>query len=298
MSATYTDGMIDSLRTAVGRVLGRVGVVPHPPYLIRDWRWRFRPDKRALSLLGPALAAPTTWSASEAPLPPEGELAEVFLSTPQLQKWMHHLPIYERTLTGLRNRPVRFLEIGVDRGGSLEAWRRWLGREAILVGIDIDPACADYDDPIGGTHVRIGSQDDPRFLRSLVDEFGFFDVVVDGGSHFTAHVIASFRLLFPQALAAGGIYLVEDLQTSYWRHYRNSAKSFVDLAKGLVDVAHRHYQEDGLLEPDFRIGSPRRRLKATVPLATRLVESVEFHDGIVVIRKAQPSRELPGSFRT
>ena len=292
--------MLDPLRRAMGRLSGRVGLVPHrrPPYVTRDWRWRFRPDRRAATILGPALAGLTTWSASAEPPPPDGELAGIFLSTPHLQKWMHYLPIYERTLAGFRSQPLRFLEIGVDRGGSLQAWRRYFGPEATLVGIDINPTCAEYDNPPDGTHVRIGSQEDARFLRSVVDEFGFFDVIVDDGSHFTSHVIDSFRFLFPHGLAAGGVYLVEDLQTSYWRHYRNAATSFIDLAKGLVDVAHRHYQEEGLLEPDFRIGSERRRMKMTVPLATRLVESIEFHDGIVVIHKALPSRDLPGSFRT
>jgi hypothetical protein len=232
------------------------------------------------------------------PAPPDGELAQIFLSTPDLQKWMHYLPIYERTLAGLRNQPLRFLEIGVDRGGSLQAWRRYLGPQATLVGIDINPDCSHYDDPTGDMHVRIGSQEDPRFLRSVVDEFGFFDVILDDGSHFTSHLIDSFRFLFPHGLAAGGIYVVEDLQTNYWRHYRNSAKSFIDLAKGLVDVAHSHYQEEGMLEPDFRIGAQQRRMKVSVPLATRLVESIEFHDGIVVIHKAHGSRELPASFRT
>jgi hypothetical protein len=292
--------MLNRLKAAVGRLFGRVGLVPHrhPPYVTRDWRWRFRPDKEAATILGPALAGLTPWSASKEPASQDGELAQIFLSTPDLHKWMHYLHIYERTLADLREQPLRFMEIGVDRGGSLRAWRRYLGPQATLVGIDINPACSEYDDPSTDLHVRIGSQEDARFLRSVVDEFGVFDVIVDDGSHFTSHVIDSFRFLFPHGLAAGGVYLVEDLQASYWRHYRNSAKSFIDLAKGLVDVAHRHYQDDGMLEPDFRIGSEQRTMRITVPLATRLVESIEFHDGIVVIHKAKPSRELPGTFRT
>jgi 23S rRNA U2552 (ribose-2'-O)-methylase RlmE/FtsJ len=291
--------MLNRLKGAVVHLFRLVGWVPqlHPPYLTRDWRWRYRPDRGSATVLGPELAAPTTWSATRDPVPPGGELAEIFLSTPDIQKWMHYLPIYERTLADLRHKPLKFLEIGVDRGGSLQAWRRHLGAEATIVGIDINPACAHYDDPAGDIHVRIGSQDDTGFLRKVVDEFGAFDVIVDDGSHFTSHLIDSFRFLFPHGLAAGGVYLAEDLQTNYWRHYRNSATSFLDLAKGLVDVAHRHYQEDGMLEPDFRIGSPERRMQVTVPLATRLVESIEFHDGMVVIHKAATSRELPGSFR-
>ncbi|HMC05032.1 MAG TPA: class I SAM-dependent methyltransferase [Actinomycetota bacterium] len=291
---------LDDVRSGIGRLFKRVGLVPHrrPPYLTRDWRWHYRPDARAVARLGPDLSSPTIWSANPEAAPPDGELAQIFLSTPNLQKWMQYLPIYEHVLTGLRNRRILFLEIGVDRGGSLEAWRRYLGPEATIVGVDINPTCAAFDDPSTATYVRIGSQDDAGFLGSVVEEFGAFDVILDDGSHFTSHQIASFRFLFPHGVAPGGRYLVEDLQTNYWRHYRDSARSFIDMAKDLVDVANSQYQDETMLERDFRIGSEWRRMNVRVPLAARLVESIEFHDGIVVINKALESRDLPGSFMT
>ena len=58
-----------------------------------------------------------------------------------------------------RNRPVRLLEIGVFKGGSMHLWRKYFGLEAILFGIDIDPKCAQFDGR--DAQVRIGSQDDP-----------------------------------------------------------------------------------------------------------------------------------------
>ena len=291
---------VDDVKNGIGRLFGRVGLVPHrrPPYITRDWRWHFRPNPRAAARLGADLSAPTTWSANVDAAPPDGELAQIFLSTPNLHKWMQYLPIYERVLKGLRNQPIRLLEIGVDRGGSLQAWRRYLGAEATIVGVDINPACAAFDDPSRATHVRIGSQDDAGFLRSVVDEFGPFDVILDDGSHFTSHQIASFQFLFPHGVAPGGHYLVEDLQTNYWRHYRDSARSFIDLAKDLVDVANSQYHDETMLERDFRIGSEWRRMHLQVPLAARLVESIEFHDGIVVINKAAQSRDLPATFMT
>src|SRR5262245_44264471 len=40
------------------------------------------------------------------------------------QKWHHYLEIYERHFESLRQRrdPLRILELGVSRGGSLEIW--------------------------------------------------------------------------------------------------------------------------------------------------------------------------------
>lgn len=291
--------MTSSLKSRAGRLFGLVGLVPHrrPPFLTTDWRYHFRPDRHAGARLGPELGAPVVWHASEDPGVPRGDLADIFLSSPGLHKWPHYLPVYERTLGGLRDRPVRFLEIGVDRGGSLASWRQYLSPDATLVGIDINPECAQYGDPSRGMHVRIGPQQDVGFLRSVVDEFGRFDVILDDGSHFASHLVESFRYLFPHGLADGGVYIAEDLQTSYWRHYRDSRRSFIEFAKGLVDDLHAQYQHDDMTDYDFRPGSAQWRSQVTVPRITRLLESVEFHDGVVVIRKAAGPRELPVSVR-
>jgi len=57
----------------------------------------------------------------------------------------------------------------------------------------------------------------------VASRYGPFDVVIDDGSHICAHVIASFRALFPH-LVEDGIYAIEDLQTSYWaRGYGGSS---------------------------------------------------------------------------
>ena len=87
-----------------------------------------------------------------------------------VHKWHHYIPLYDRYLSRFRGQPVRFLEIGVFRGGSLEMWREFLGPEAVIFGIDIDPECAQFDGNAG--QVRIGSQDDPAFLNSVIDEMG------------------------------------------------------------------------------------------------------------------------------
>ena len=75
-----------------------------------------------------------------------------------IDKWHHYFKIYDEFLSSRRNTPLRFLEIGVQSGGSLKMWRDYLGQEAVLFGIDIDPRCASFDGENG--QVRIGSQDE------------------------------------------------------------------------------------------------------------------------------------------
>ena len=286
--------MLENLLDRIRGLLSALNLVPsrRPPLLTR--RYPYRGRRRMLEALGPDLGAETTWSwTSDAPHP-EGELASIFATTDNIQKWLHYLPVYGSTLAAFRSRPIRMLEIGVARGGSLQMWRRYLHPESIIVGIDIDPACRRFDDPPQRLHVRIGGQQDVPFLQGVVSEFGPFDVILDDGGHMTSQMAKTFRYLFPNALAPGGVYIVEDIHSNYWTEYRDSAMSFVDFTKWLIDAMHAHYQvTDG--EPDFRVGDSHRRAEVTVPVATTLLEKVEFYDSIAVVHRAQGHRELPRS---
>ena len=129
------------------------------------------------------------------------DIAELFWSNSGtiVHKWHHYLPIYDRYFSRFRGTPVRMLEIGVSKGGSLKLWRDYFGVKATIFGIDIDPACAVYD----GQHasVRIGSQDDSGFLRSVIAEMGGVDLILDDGSHMGRHIRASLDVLFPPRTA-------------------------------------------------------------------------------------------------
>jgi hypothetical protein len=162
-----------------------------------------------------------------------------------VHKWHHYLPIYERYFQPWRNRPLRMLEIGVSKGGSLAMWRQYFGPEAVIFGIDIDPSCAKLDGQNG--QVRIGSQADPVFLRKVVAEMGGIDIVLDDGSHVGEHMNASLDFLFP-LLSEGGIYLVEDLHTSYWKGWGGGdgeKSGFTKTMKTLIDDMHHWYHRGG-----------------------------------------------------
>jgi hypothetical protein len=196
-----------------------------------------------------------------------------------VDKWGQYLPAYERHFGPYVGSRVRFLEIGVAQGGSLDMWRRYLGPEATIFGIDIDPRAAGAD---RAEHpVRIGSQADPDFLGSVVREMGGIDVVLDDGSHKATHQRRSFEVLFP-LLPDGGLYVVEDTHTSYWRReYRGGFRrrgTFIELAKDLVDGMHAWYY--------------RRPPPGLGRLAKTEVESVCFYDSMVVITKRKHGRPM------
>jgi Methyltransferase domain len=178
---------------------------------------------------------------------PPTDVEKLFWSNegPIVHKWHHYLPIYDRYLTPWRDRPVRMLEIGVSRGGSMAMWRNFLGADAVLYGIDIDPSCAQFDGR--SAQVRIGSQTDPEFLRAVVAEMGGVDIVLDDGSHVSAHIRASLDVLYPM-LSDGGLYMIEDLHACYWRSFGGGYRrpgSFVETVKTMIDDLHHWYHDRG-----------------------------------------------------
>jgi hypothetical protein len=159
-----------------------------------------------------------------------------------VHKWLHYPDLYDRHFVPFRGTPLKMLEIGVFEGGSLEIWRRYFGVEATIYGIDINPDCADrVSEP---NQVRIGSQADPAFLRSVVEEMGALDIVLDDGSHIAAHQWASFETLFPM-MKEGGLYVIEDLHTSYWPGFHQGgyrrAGSAIEMIKSMIDDLHGWY---------------------------------------------------------
>ncbi len=276
------------MKQRVRELLDKVNLAPSrkAPFLSR--RYPLGSARRMRTVLGPELAAPSIWPAVDTP--PEGELGAVFEKSDGVHKWLHYLPVYESVIE--RSRPIRMLEIGVFHGGSLQMWREYLHPQSVIVGIDIDPNCKQFDDPERNVHVRIGGQQDVPFLQEVNSEFGPFDVILDDGSHMTSHMVESFRSLFTSALAEPGTYIVEDVHSNYWKSYRDSPVSFVDFIAVLVDAMHAHYP-DADSELKFRTGHPDRLGEVSVPRITPKLGSIEIHDSIVVVRKA--SRDLPRS---
>jgi len=203
-----------------------------------------------------------------------------------IYKWTDYLTAYDEQLERFRpgfplegggHRPLRLLELGVLHGGSLQLWRSYFGPDAAIWGIDINPLCAAVDDP--DLEVRIGSQADPEFLEGVVAEMGGVDLVIDDGSHVAKHQRASFELLFP-LLTDGGLYVVEDTQTSFWWDYGGGYRrrgSFLALTKDLIDDMHSHYHG--------------HRQKSPVH-ADRWVPKLTIYDGMVVIQKKARARPM------
>ena len=170
-------------------------------------------------------------------------------STDKHRGYRQHLSLYEIILEPYRESAQKVFEIGVNRGGSILAWRDFF-QNATIYGFDIRNAALE----------TIRKQ--PRIVAMKVDQGDFddlakiaacgpFDVGIEDGSHIWAHQIRTFEQLWP-AIAPGGLYIIEDTVTSYhnWIHtegktresdYERGGVSCVEYFKNLVD----HINFDG-----------------------------------------------------
>jgi glycosyltransferase involved in cell wall biosynthesis len=128
----------------------------------------------------------------------------------------HHgyLDFYDSFLSGIREKAITLLEIGVDKGASINMWANYFGL-ATITGVDINPSALAQQSP--RITVEIGDQSDKVFLQQMAARRGPFDVIIDDGSHIWDHQIISLHTLFG-SVKRGGFYIIEDLQTSFEYH--------------------------------------------------------------------------------
>lgn len=228
---------------------------------------------------------------SEAAATPENELFDIFAADTNVHKWHHYFDIYSRHFQQYRDRPIRMLEIGVFRGGSLRMWKEFFHPDSVIVGIDIDKSCKAHEIADKNVFVRIGSQADPNFLAEVNGEFGPFDIILDDGSHKTHHQIISFGALFRHALKDGGCYMVEDVHTNYWIKHIDSPETFIELSKQMIDMLHEPYIDRK--ETDFRHEHPDALKNLELSYLSANLGGISFYDSIVAFEKKQ--QHLPKS---
>ncbi len=198
-------------------------------------------------------------------------------------KWLHYFEIYHRHFEPYRGKKVTIVEFGVASGGSLDMWRDYFGGKAKLYGIDIDPECKRYETK--DTKIFIGDQADRKFLRKIRKEIGPIDILIEDGGHAMNQQIATFEEMYP-AIKDGGVFLIEDLHTSYWKEYGGGYKrkgTFIEYTKNLIDQLNAWHSKE-------------RKLK--VDDYTKTIKGIHVYDSVVVFDKGtvvKPKAERVGA---
>ena len=194
-------------------------------------------------------------------------------------KWHHYFDVYHNHFQRFIGKSVRILEIGVANGGSLQLWKKYFGSQAIIYGLDVDPNSKRFEDQENGIHIFIGDQGDRRFLKQLRQQTGVVDIIIDDGGHTMDQQITSFEHLY-HYVDENGIYLVEDLHTSYWREYGGGYRrsgSFIEKAKGFIDCLNAWHSRSPELSPS---------------MLTKSCTGIHFYDSILVLEKC-PNNTRP-----
>ncbi|MDR2690534.1 MAG: hypothetical protein LBB76_12375 [Azoarcus sp.] len=197
-------------------------------------------------------------------------------------KWNHYPSVYDEILAPYleAGKPVTLLEIGVQNGGSLQIWKDYLPPGSIVHGMDINERCRnlEFDE---GIHFHLMDATQHGAINQLFANTRL-DIIIDDGSHVCSDVIVTFINLFKK-LAMGGVYIVEDMHTSYSHSYggglRNAASS-IEFFKNFADTVNFDFIDKSHGVPgDLHFMSIYRQQ----------VSSIAFYDSVCAIRKfAQP----------
>ena len=189
-----------------------------------------------------------------------------------IHKWDHYLDVYNKFFADYREKKVNLLEFGVYQGGSLQLWKQYFGSSVSIFGVDIDERCAAFqEDQI---QIIIGDQEDSKFLNKLGNDLPNLDIIIDDGGHTMLQQQLTLKHMW-RKLNSGGLYIVEDLHTSYWPEFHGGygrKNTFMETLKSLFDSIHaRHSREESHEIDEF----------------TETLSGIHMYDSIVILEKSK-----------
>ena len=153
-------------------------------------------------------------------------------------KYRNYFPIYEKLFSKFVNKKITFVEIGVFSGGSLFMWRKYFGKDARIIGIDLNSDAKRFEKD--GFEIFIGNQSDENFWKVFFEKVGDVDIILDDGGHTNFQQIVTACCCIPH-IKDNGILAVEDVFHSYGVSYGSkgffnpSKYSFINFCKKIVD---------------------------------------------------------------
>ena len=153
-------------------------------------------------------------------------------------KYRNYFPIYEKLFSKFVNKKITFVEIGVFSGGSLFMWRKYFGKDARIIGIDLNSDAKRFEKD--GFEIFIGNQSDENFWKVFFEKVGDVDIILDDGGHTNFQQIVTACCCAPH-IKDNGILAVEDVFHSYGVSYGSkgffnpSKYSFINFCKKIVD---------------------------------------------------------------
>lgn len=207
--------------------------------------------------------------------------------TDKSSSFHNYTEVYSQHFAPLRDKRIKFLEIGIYTGDSVKMWERYFPK-AELHFIDINAERIKYLSKRSRYHFL--DQGDEKALKRFAGEVGGqFDIIIDDGGHTMKQQMTSFKKLFP-LLKRGGLYIVEDLHTSYWNAYGGNGDfknpnagpgTTLEFLKNLVEDVN--YVGAATECADLNKAPPD--VKQDLSYYQRHISSIHFYSSLCIIEK-------------
>lgn len=204
-----------------------------------------------------------------------------------VHKWVHYLDVYEQHFKKFQKKNPTILEIGVYEGGSLEMWNYFFDNECNIYGIDINPKCIEKINSLKRNNIKVilGDQGSVDFWKNFLKDKPKFDIIIDDGGHQMQQQIVSYEQLYDH-MTDDGVYLCEDLHTSYWKRNNSSLhnpNSFIEYSKKFVDMINFYHIEKNAKGESENVLSDEDREKYKKFRDT--TKSVHYYDSILILER-------------
>lgn len=205
-------------------------------------------------------------------------------------KWSFYLNLYDEIFARYRDHEICLLEIGIQNGGSLEAWNQYFSNAKTIIGCDINPKCKNlkFSEKNISIVVADASSDATKTEIQRISDNDQFDIIIDDGSHVSSDCIANFFLYFP-ILGYSGTYVVEDVHCSYWQDFEGGLfhpKSTMAFFKKIADLVNGEHWNNNL---DFSEYLYEFGLEGHDLNCLNEVYSVSFYNSVIVLEKRTKS---------
>lgn len=179
-------------------------------------------------------------------------------------KHTNYFEVYDSTLSRFVGSNATFVEIGILDGGSLFMWRDFLGKDARIIGVDLNPKATKWRD--FGFEIFIGDQSTSEFWNDFFRSVGSVDVILDDGGHRNDQQIITV-LNAIQHVRDGGLIIIEDTQTSFMKFESFQKYTFISFLKSKINDLYGRSNELNFPYSNF----------------TSAVHSIEFFTGLCVL---------------
>lgn len=172
---------------------------------------------------------------------------------------------------------VNVLEIGVDEQGSIKLWKDFFIRPKITV-IDI------LEKDVQDVEFVLLDQSDKFMLSEFANRnMERYHLIIDDGSHVPDHQELTLVHLW-KALKPGGIFIVEDIETSYWAKseiygykFNGNKSSFINKTVQSLDRLNKEFLPS------------KKKIKNKIALMEKLMDDVEMvsfaYNCVIFIKK-------------